>query len=517
LSQKNIEERLSDYIDALNNEHEPEITATDKEPELEKLQETVRRIRTLKEPAMPDEAYPRRLAQAVADKIQKGKQADLNKSHKSALKSIKRIFLPMTALAAGLLMLLLVNWLGLFNQDVVYAMEKAVAQLSSYHGILEVRTKNAAGEEWPVRRVEIWYDGDKYAIKQDDGILTVNNGQQKWQINHENKEAVLLPLLPDPTRSSFDLRDEARQATQYPHTVVETEQIAGREAIKLAISPPGGEEYYLWVDTETNLPIQLQTAMQNALQTTYTFVSFEPNIKISSQIFAYQVPQGYKVLEEDPGQLVATIEEATAISGFTPLLPKQAPIRILAFKDRIVLDYGDTTIMQSIPKGEFELAPNASLGSAANGLLEIWQERLRWRQKGIEIQIEGAQRVELAGQIAEDLTIPDTNQDLASKAKVKVPVDIEIVEANQKQVDRGSSPWQLDPLQVALTFVNLKVTPEGIQGEPKIAMSSFKLVTNNSVEAVVEVEGGPIEKVYLKRLVRQDETGIWTVVGYDPR
>jgi len=48
-------------------------------------------------------------------------------------------------------------------------------------------------------------------------------------------------------------------------------------------------------------------------------------------------------------------------------------------------------------------------------------------------------------------------------------------------------------------------------------MSSFKLVTNNSVEAVVEVEDGPVERVYLKRLVRQDETGIWTVVGYDPR
>jgi len=125
--------------------------------------------------------------------------------------------------------------------------------------------------------------------------------------------------------------------------------------------------------------------------------------------------------------------------------------------------------------------------------------------------------VELASQIAADLTIPDVNQDLTSKAKVKVPVDMEIVEANQKQVDSGSSPWQLDPLQVSLTFVNLKVTPEGIQGEPQIPMSSFKLVTNNSVEAVVEVEDGPVERVYLKRLVRQDETGIWTVVGYDPR
>lgn len=92
-----------------------------------------------------------------------------------------------------------------------------------------------------------------------------------------------------------------------------------------------------------------------------------------------------------------------------------------------------------------------------------------------------------------------------------------MVEADQKQVDRGSSPWQLDPLQVSLTFVNLKVSPEGIQGEPEIPILSFKLVQNNSAQAVVEVADGPIKRVYLKRLLRQDETGIWSVVGYDPR
>jgi len=517
MNQKNMEERLSAYIDALNNEREPEMEEAINDPELGKLIATVHQVRTLREPSLPDEDYPKRLAQAVAGEIQKREGKDLRKPAKFQSKSILRILLPVTAVAACLLMFVLVNSLGVFKQDVVYAMEKAVAKLNNYHGILEIRTRNAAGEEWPVRRVEIWYEGDKYAVKQDDGTLTVNNGQRKWQINHEDRAVVLLPLLPDPTRSSFDLRDEAKRAKQYPYTVVKTEMIAGREAVKLAISPPAGEEYYLWVDKETNLPIQLQTAMQKALQTTYTFVSFKPNIEIPSEIFTYRVPEGYRVMEEGSGQLVATIEEAAAISGFMPLLPKQAPLRILAFEDRIVLDYGNTTIVESKATGEFKLEPNASLGSAAGGPLEIWYERLRWRQYGLEIQVEGAKRIELAREIAADLSIPDTNQDLASKAKVKVPVDMEIVEANQKQIDSGSSPWQLDPLQVALTFVNLKVTPEGIQGEPQIDMPAFKLVTNDSVEAVVNVKEGPIERVYLKRLIRQDESGIWTVVGYDPR
>ncbi|TEB10671.1 hypothetical protein Psfp_04121 [Pelotomaculum sp. FP] len=191
--------------------------------------------------------------------------------------------------------------------------------------------------------------------------------------------------------------------------------------------------------------------------------------------------------------------------------------RIFAFKDRIVLDYGDTAIVETAARGSFEAAANAALGTAAGGPLEVWGERLRWRQDGLEIQAEGSRRVELARQIAPGLTLPDTGKDLVNKARVKVPVDLEIAKAGQQQVDRGSSPWQLDPLQVSLTFVNLKVSPEGIIGEPKVPEQAFKLAANNGVEAVVEVISGPISKVYLQRLVRQDETGIWSVVGYDPR
>jgi hypothetical protein len=326
-----------------------------------------------------------------------------------------------------------------------------------------------------------------------------------------------LPLLPDPVKSGFDLRDEAQRAKQYPHIVVGSEIIAGREAVKLAILPPGGLEYYLWIDTETNLPVQLQTAMQNALQTTYTFTSLEPNTQLDPQIFAYQTPEGYKVVENDPGQLVSTIEEAVAISRLTPLLLPEAPDRIFAFSDRIVLDYGDTIVVETAAQGSFEPAANSALGTAAGNPLEVWWERLRWRQDGLEIQIEGAKRVELARQIAPDLTLPDAAQDMVNKAQIKVPLDLAIVKADQQQVDRGSSPWQLDPLQVSLTFVNLKVTPEGIQGEPKIPFSAFKLGANNGAQAVVEVSAGPIKQVYLERLIRQDETGIWSVVGYDPR
>jgi len=41
---------------------------------------------------------------------------------------------------------------------------------------------------------------------------------------------------------------------------------------------------------------------------------------------------------------------------------------------------------------------------------------------------------------------------------------------------------------------------------------------NTGKDVIVEVsdDKAPVKRVYLKRLIRQDSTGIWTVVGYDP-
>lgn len=514
------EKILSSYIDDLNAERRPDsIYKSDSNPELAQMIKTVKMVRTLKEPVLPEPGYVQRLSKAVAAKIQNHPDCRCQGVPTRATpRYLRKWAVPFAAaLIAVFLLLAWVNGrMGIFNTDVAYAMEKAAAQLSSYHGVLEMRSQNEAGQDWMVRRVEFWVDGSKYALKQSDGTLTINNNERKWQIRPNSKEVALLPMIPDPTRGGWDLREEAKRAKQYPHAAKGTEIIAGRATTRLEISPPGGLPYYLWVDKETNLPIRLQTAMQNALQTTYTFISFEPNVKIESGMFAYQPPAGYKIVQNDPGQLAATVEEASAISQLTPLLPDEAPIRILAFKQRLVLDYGDTTIIETPARKSFEPAVNSALGTAAGGVLEVGGNSLRWRQKGMEIQVEGERRVALARQIASDLTLPNSGTNLAGQARVQVPVDMEIARADQQQVDAGHAPWQLDPLQVSLTFVNLKVTPEGITGEPKIPESAFKLITNNGVEAVVKVTGGPIQKVYLKRLVRPDQTGIWSVVGYDP-
>lgn len=501
---KNPEHELDLLIDTLNREKEPK-QATD-EVTAEMLA-VVKTVRGLRPPAEPEEDLPENLYHNP----ETGRQAGILTKYQAKPARY-------AAIAAGLFLVvalaLLVNFL---NNNVVYAMDKAVKKLESYHGMVMVTAENMAGEKWMVRQVEIWSEGDRYAQRQNDGTETVNNGERKWQVRTDKQEIALLPLAPDYTRQGLDLRAEAGRLKQYPYSVMGQEMIAGRQTTKLAITPPGGDPYYLWVDSGTDLPLQLRTARQNALQTTYTFSAFEPNISLDPQIFQFHVPEGFRVVEEDPGQLVASVHEAAAVSGFVPAIPGQAPDRIFSYRQRIVLDYGDTVITESPAQGPFQPAAQGAVGKAGSETLEIVGERLRWRQQGLEIMVEGPQREKLALEIAPDLTWPEENEEAMVKPEVAVEVDMEILKADQKQVDGGHSPWQLDPLQVSLTFVNLQISPGGIVGEPKIPYTDFCIVKNNGKEALVAVATGPIRQVYLKRLVRQDESGIWAVVGYDPR
>lgn len=110
------------------------------------------------------------------------------------------------------------------------------------------------------------------------------------------------------------------------------------------------------------------------------------------------------------------------------------------------------------------------------------------------------------------------NETVSEKKRIEVPYDLEVEKADQKNADAGSSPWKLDPVFVSQVFVSLKISPEGIQGDYPVKYEELKLVESNDKEAVVEVSGSKttIEKVYLKRLIKQDNTGIWTVVAYEP-
>lgn len=490
------EQELDDFIDTLQQEHRPHMSQN---PDTAELQSVARFVKGLQPTRDPKPEFLQRHYRQLQKQVRP-----------------RRKFIPRVALVASIVAvaLLILPW---FNrgQDVVLAMEQTVKQLQNYHGVIEKISGNAAGESQLNQRVEIWSEGDRYATRTDDGTMTVNNGEQHWTVKPNQKEVVLLPAYLD--THDFDLRQEAEKAVKYPHRTVGKDTIAGRPANRIEISPPGGASYSLWVDTETNLPVQLQTAMQKSVQTTYTFVRFEPNSTIPASIFKYDPPQGYKIVDQNPDKPVATVDEAIKLSGITPVQLGETPKKILANKNRIVFDYGDTVVTETKANTPFVLSPMASIGQASGGPLEVLKDSLRWRQNGLEIKVQGTRAAELAKQLAGNLVLPQPGQTVNHEPTVKVNVNLDVEKRNQQQVDAGSSPWQLDPVQVAFTFVATQMSPGGINGKPPLEYSALKMTTNTGTDAVVQVQEGPIKTVYLKRLVRQDESGIWTVVGYDPR
>jgi hypothetical protein len=199
--------------------------------------------------------------------------------------------------------------------------------------------------------------------------------------------------------------------------------------------------------------------------------------------------------------------------------------------------------VQGKAAGEFERVSNAILakvnGSLAEvqsplqdgrGILEGGQydgmadiRSLRWRQDGYEYAVVGNAPLDMLAQFATALAggpveMPETGEWPAGKPQVEVPVNMEVEQNEQKSVDAGHSPWRLDPAYVAQVFVSLEMSPGGITGDYPIEYEGLEVVENSGVKVVVRVGGDktPIRKVYLERLVRQDSTGIWTVVGYDP-
>ena len=124
-----------------------------------------------------------------------------------------------------------------------------------------------------------------------------------------------------------------------------------------------------------------------------------------------------------------------------------------------------------------------------------------------------------------EVDLNDDNQDdtvgngdnLQHKPQVEVEVNLEIEKAEQISADSGSSPWKLDPVFVAQVFASLEISPDGIVGDYPIDYENLTVVENDGVNALVEIDSDKtsIKMVYLERLIRQDNTGIWTVVGYD--
>lgn len=119
--------------------------------------------------------------------------------------------------------------------------------------------------------------------------------------------------------------------------------------------------------------------------------------------------------------------------------------------------------------------------------------------------------------VYDSILYPTFAEEYKLKPQVEVKYDLEIERNTQKSVDQGHSPWRLDPIATTQVFVSLQLSPSGIEGEYPIELKALKLLHSSNEIAIVGVNDSDttIKTVYLKRLNRQNVSGIWTVVGYD--
>ena len=562
--------KLMNYIDTMNEEKRPKLKSfrrgegrlkSSDKTDIAKLMYTVRRVRSLRQPVMPDHNYEQRLINAIRaaeNKKETKNQSDTNMENsisityrKGASRLVRRTLIGVTAAAAAAALLYIIPKISLpvREDNIAYAMEQAYQELKAYHGTIEAVETNAAGEMLLQSKREVWADQEgNYYLKELkgylEGTITVNNTSKEWQIRPEENKVYLSAAFPDPYRFTFELGREVEEVKNALSVkIIGEEIISGRTTILLEITPDGGETYHLWVDKKTELPLKKQTAMQNAVQYTVTFTDISFEDMIPQELLAYHLPKGYEVVELQPEQPVTGLEEAADILEFTPIISENIPnnyelkgISILTDTMTLKMYYkvsgqGDTVILlQSKATEELKPTSDAAIGTV-NGITAEFLNRyegvkgvrsIRWRQEGIEYRVYGNIAMEALADIAQGLTaseirLPKDVQE-ENKPEVEVPVDLAVEENDQKSADAGHSPWKLDPVFVAHVYANLLISPNGIEGEYPIPYDAVTIISNDGIEAIVRIESNKsiADKIYLKRLVRQDETGIWTVVGYDP-
>ncbi|HOM03304.1 MAG TPA: sigma-E factor regulatory protein RseB domain-containing protein [Acetivibrio sp.] len=551
----NNEKKLSEYIDKLNAEKKPKEHDNPMDsPELEELMDTVRKVRSLREPALPDADYPKKLARAAGGQLRQ----------KSATGERKWAWLAGTAAIAAVAVLVLMLNFVLYpgRTDIVYAMEQAYKEVGAYHGILSIVETNLKGEETLQAMREVWSDNEgRYFVKElegfQKGVVTVNNGDKKWQVCPNEKKVYVFSAFPDPYRFTLELGNEINDVKDAAKIKpVGEDTVAGRRASVFEILPKGGEAYRIWIDKETKLPLQRQRAMTNAIQYRITYTSIEFSDNIPGEILAYDLPEGFEEIDNNPELLVNNIEEAGKIAGFTPKVPENVPDGYA--KDSIAVAKGmkatklsyvsenkksRVIILQEKATDEFKPASTAVLGKVGNNTAEIQSPvqqslgvldggilysgmadicSIRWQESGFEYAVIGDAPMDELVLFIESIEkgpveIP-SGEETTEKPQIKIPVDLGVEENEQKSVDAGHSPWKLDPVYVAQVFVSLKISPEGIEGDYPVNYEDMKVIKNNGIDAIVEISGNatPVRRVYLKKLIRQDSTGIWTVIGYDP-
>lgn len=441
---------------------------------------------------------------ALLQRIQAAAQAQPQPWYRKLLRRSprRRFALSVAGVAAALLLVTtLLPTLLTPSRNLVYAMERSVAALRSYHGVM------ANGQTF-------WFDGERLRVEHPDGTIWVRGAEHEWYLDPHQRLVIQGGVGSGFSLWSGFLPRVAELALTHPHRILGDELIAGRLTTKIEIDLRGGIHQYIWIDKESHLPLQWGTP--DRLE---GFVRFEINPAIPESLFTLTVPEGFTLDERK--QWIVGPEEAAAVAGFPVLLPTERPTLIRVTEEAVQMEFPAAQVIQYPAQEPMAIRGTLAYGSAAGSPLaynpEAGLQELEWQQDGIVVIVRptaaaGDRWLDLARQIAPDLKLPDANQDLVSRAQVKVAIDLPAVQALQDRVDRGDNlgPSLCDAWNQANIYALDHLGAS-------IPLHS-QVIANSGAQAVVAFEQGPVARIYLQRLIRPgDIWSIWTVVGYDPR
>ncbi len=373
-----------------------------------------------KEPERPGEGFSQRLAKNLV-------------LHEPPQPKKKHIWLMCIAIIAVVLIVVyaVIRISPFGNTNIVQAMEDAFASVKGYYGTVEIIGRNTQGEAVVQASLDVWADQQgHYCVESEDDsgyrVITANNGEKKWQIIEAQKTAVLFSASPDPYRFTFELDEEIRGARKALSTrAVGEEMLMGRMTTIMEVTPAGGDPYRLWVDHKTKLPVKKQTAMRNGLQYEMVYSQLSTGDPMPEWFSAYILPEGYTEIENYPVQLVACMEEAEKILGWSIAIPeaegyKLESISVETLRNVLMLSYKggnesprlDFLISQSF--GGIEPASDAILGKVGEntaiiqssvleggGILEAVPyvgkddvSAIRWEKDGFEYAVVGETAIE---------------------------------------------------------------------------------------------------------------------------
>lgn len=187
---------------------------------------------------------------------------------------------------------------------VVRRADQALARLRTLRVEFVQEVRNPLLEKTTSGRGTIAYRApDRFRIAYSDpaGDLVVNDGERVWiylpssQPGQVIRQPASASGVQNPVTYLRDVRDG------YTVRYRGTETVAGRSADALELAPYGPRASFTgieaWVDRESGLLRRLRTRTGDGVVTTYTFTSFEPNVRLADPLFRFTPPRGVEVFD----------------------------------------------------------------------------------------------------------------------------------------------------------------------------------------------------------------------------